>query len=339
MLRCGATAAAENIEEAAACELGDDRCGLLRRFVILAEFVGQARIRVRGNILGADAGQSLDVGAQLGGAEGAVEADREWFGVGHRIVEGLRSLAGQGAAGGVGNGAGNHDWQFETELLEQLVQRIDGCLGIQRVENGLDHNQVAAAFDQCACSFDVVVDQLLKGHVARAGIVHIRGDTGRARGWTDDAGHPAGFVGGGHGVGGATGHCGGGAVQFGYQILHVVVRLGQAGRIEGIGLDDIGPGFHVFPVQALDQFRLGKAQQVVIALQVLVEVRKAFAPVLALVQLLLLDHGAHGAIQDQDALGERGVELLEAVAAGLLGHGRFLKPIEIDRWVKKGRLC
>ena len=54
-------------------------------------------------------------------------------------------------------------------------------------------------------------------------------------------------------------------------------------------------------------------------------VRKALAAVAGLVQLVALDHGAHGAVDDQDALGsgflERGDALLacHALTASLAG--------------------
>ena len=46
----------------------------------------------------------------------------------------------------------------------------------------------------------------------------------------------------------------------------------------------------------------GQAQQVVIALQIRRPVLEPFAPIISLIQLVALDHGAHGAIQKQDAL-------------------------------------
>ncbi len=49
-----------------------------------------------------------------------------------------------------------------------------------------------------------------------------------------------------------------------------------------------------------------EAQQLVVALHILVEVLEAFAPVRRFVELEALDHGAHGAIEDGDALFEDG---------------------------------
>ena len=49
---------------------------------------------------------------------------------------------------------------------------------------------------------------------------------------------------------------------------------------------------------------LGQDEQVVVALQVARPVGEALAAEVGLGQLVLLDHGAHGAVEDEDALGE-----------------------------------
>ena len=51
-----------------------------------------------------------------------------------------------------------------------------------------------------------------------------------------------------------------------------------------------------------DDVRLGQAQQVIIALQVRGPVCEALAAVIRLFQLVPLDHGAHGAIQEEDTV-------------------------------------
>ena len=62
-------------------------------------------------------------------------------------------------------------------------------------------------------------------------------------------------------------------------------------------LDDIGPR---------------QAQQLIVALDVLVKVLEAFAAVLGFAQLEALDHGAHRAIKNGNALFQDGGELLSA---------------------------
>ena len=75
--RRGAAAAADEIDEARARELADDRGHVLGRFVVFAERIRQAGVRMRADAAVGDAGEHVDVLAQLLRAERAVEADRE----------------------------------------------------------------------------------------------------------------------------------------------------------------------------------------------------------------------------------------------------------------------
>jgi hypothetical protein len=72
------------------------------------------------------------------------------------------------------------------------------------------------------------------------------------------------------------------------------------------------PGGQVARVDVADHVRARQAQQLVVALHVLVKVFEALAPVLRLAELEALDHGAHGAVQDGDALREDGGQRLGA---------------------------
>ncbi len=77
--------------------------------------------------------------------------------------------------------------------------------------------------------------------------------------------------------------------------------LGPTNRTASLSPDVNNPGFQVGLVNVLDDLRLGQRQQVVVALEVARPVAEPFAAVAGLVELVALDHGAHGAVQDQDA--------------------------------------
>src|SRR3546814_16412776 len=66
----------------------------------------------------------------------------------------------------------------------------------------------------------------------------------------------------------------------------------------------------LFPYTTL--FRSHQRQQFVVALQVFAVVGEALAAEIGLAQLVALDHGAHGAIQDQDALAKQAGEVAAA---------------------------
>jgi hypothetical protein len=73
-------------------------------------------------------------------------------------------------------------------------------------------------------------------------------------------------------------------------------------RIKRIRLDDIRPGFEVLPMNRLDDGRLRDVQEIVVSLEVLLPILEPFPPKRSFVELVPLDHGAHGAIKDQDAI-------------------------------------
>ncbi len=55
-------------------------------------------------------------------------------------------------------------------------------------------------------------------------------------------------------------------------------------------------------MDAADDLRLGEAEQVVVPVKVARPVGETLAAIVRLLELVALDHGAHGTVQDQDAL-------------------------------------
>ena len=98
----------------------------------------------------------------------------------------------------------------------------------------------------------------------------------------------------------------GGLIQCVHDALSAVVRLGDDRAAEGIGLDDVRPGFEVGAVDFLDYVRAGEYQQIVVALQVTGVVLEVAVAVVGLGESVALDEAAHGAVEDEDALGEEG---------------------------------
>ncbi|MNQ72753.1 hypothetical protein D3C85_874650 [compost metagenome] len=269
--------------------------------------------------------QLFQVGAQVLGAEGAVQAHGDRLGVAHRVPEGLGGLPRQGAAGGVGDGAGNHDRQLEAQFLEHALHGEDRRLGVEGVEDGLDQDQVRAALDQAAGGLGVVLHQFVEGDVAVAGVVHVRGDGAGTAGRAEHAGDEARLVRRlqGLGIGYLAGQACAFDVQFIDQRFHAVVGLGHLGSVEGVGLQDVGAGIQVGLLDGADHIWAAEDQEVVVALYVARPVGEALATVVRFVQLVALDHGAHAAVEDQDALFER---LLQGLLAGdAVGHGNYLR--------------
>src|SRR5262249_18502533 len=83
-----------------------------------------------------------------------------------------------------------------------------------------------------------------------------------------------------------------------------VVRLRDRVRAEGIGLDDLGAGFEIRAVHALDDRGLRQREQVVVALEVRRVARELPAPVVLFLELVREDHRPHRAVDHDDPLAE-----------------------------------
>ena len=93
----------------------------------------------------------------------------------------------------------------------------------------------------------------------------------------------------------------------------MVVGLRHARGAEGVGLDDVGAGGEVLLVDLADDLRARQRQQLVVAFHVLRDIRESCAAILRLAQFVALDHGAHGTVQDQDAVRQNAAKLVGTV--------------------------
>jgi hypothetical protein len=92
-----------------------------------------------------------------------------------------------------------------------------------------------------------------------------------------------------------------------------------------VGLDDVGAGGEEGVVDGGDQLRPRQDQEVVRALEVPRPAGEPFPAVFRLVEARALDHGAHGAVEHEDALREGGLEDLDP-ALPRLAHAAALRP-------------
>ena len=130
MRRRGAAAAAEDVDEAALGKFLDEAGHVFRALVVEAEFVGQAGVGIGTDQRVRHPRQFGEMGAHFPRAERAVEADRERRGMLHRMPEGARRLARQGAAGEIGDRARYHHRQRLADLLEDGLDAGEGGLGV-----------------------------------------------------------------------------------------------------------------------------------------------------------------------------------------------------------------
>ena len=175
------------------------------------------------------------MGAQLGGAERAVEADRQRPGVADRGPEALDRMAREVAPGKVGDRHRQHDRQIGIDP----AGGVDRGLGVQRVEHGLDQDEIDAALDQRLDLLDIDVGDGVEIDLAKAGIV----DVGRERqglvGRPDRARDPALPL---VGVGDLADDPRRGDVDLAHQMLGAIIGLADPVGVEGVGGEDVGAG-------------------------------------------------------------------------------------------------
>ena len=313
-----------------ACEFADQPGHEFRAFVIGAEFVGQTGIGIGAHQRIGDAADVGDMRAQIFRAERAVEADGDRLGVPHRIPERLGQLPGQQAAGFVGDGAGDHHRHVDAARFRDFGDRVQRRLGVERIEDGFHQQQVDAAIEQAVDLLAIGGAQIVEGHGAKTGAGNIRRDRGGAVGRADGAGDKARLaVFGGHAVRGGAREFRAFAVHLIGDAGEVVIGLRDRGRGKRVGGDDVGAGAQIIGVDILDRLRLGQDQQVVVAAQVAMEILETLAAKRGLVIFQRLDHGAHGAVEHQDALARQRQQF------GSLRrnrHGHRIKRLSARHW-------
>ena len=191
MRRRRAAAAADDVDQARGCELAHQLGHIFGALVVEAELVGQTGIGIGADERIRHAREFGDVGAHFLGAEGAVQPDRERRGVADRIPERFGRLAGQHAAGEVRDGAGDHDRHADAALVEQLEQGIERRLEVERVEHGLEQEDVGAAVEKAPRLLRIGFAQQVEGDGTIARIGHVGRNRGGAIGGSEGAGDEA----------------------------------------------------------------------------------------------------------------------------------------------------
>jgi hypothetical protein len=117
----------------------------------------------------------------------------------------------------------------------------------------------------------------------------------------------------------------GGGVHLAHQVRDAVVGLRDGVGVERVRLDDVRAGRQVVVVDGPDDLGARQAQEIVVTANVvrnLIAIGEALSPKARLVELVALDHGAHRAVQDQDALGQRRTKRGSSAFADLGRCGR-----------------
>jgi hypothetical protein len=315
VIRRRAAAAADDVDEPAGGEFTKVPAGVARPLVVLAEGVGQAGVRIAADMAAGDSRQLGEVGTHVARAQRAVDAHAERPGVGDRHPERIDGLPRERPAAAIGDRRRDHQRQADTLLLEHLFDGDDAGFRVQRVDDGFEEQQIAAAVDQPARLILVGLAQLVEGHRPERRIVDIGGDR------QDPVGRPHRSGGEARAIRRARGpflarrlrQPGTLEVQLVDQPLEAVVGLRDRRAAEGVGLDDVAAGLEILAMDRGDDVGTREHQQIVVASQLAGMRRQPLAAEVGLGQLVTLDHRAHGAVEDENPRREQRVELCACV--------------------------
>ena len=240
------------------------------------------------------------------GAERAVDAYGKGLDVRDGIPKGLCRLPRECTARGIGDRYRDHHRQPLAGVFKHLFDGKQRRLEVQCVKGCFRQQNVHTALDEALDLFAINSDQLVKRHRAIAGIIHIRRNRRRAIGRANRASHVTRerrFLRHGrrHRF---AGHLRGSHVQLAGNLLQSVIGHANARGAEGVGLNDVAARLKEIRMDRTHQLWLRQTQQVVVPLQILGMIDKAFPTKISLLQRVPLHHRAQRAIQKQNALSQ-----------------------------------
>jgi hypothetical protein len=300
------------------------------------EGIGQSGIRIDRDKSPRDAGELGEVRLHEVGPERAVQPDREGFGMGDGIPEGLGLLRRDHRFPAASDRGRDDDGELDAVFVEDFAQGDEGGLGIERVEDGLDHHDVGPARDERADLMFVGLAHLVKGDDAEAGVLGVGrvreryghgsdrpGDVAFASGLVADAVAPLARELGGLVIdlpgelfeerivadlaGKELGVLA--ALALFARVFDEEFALGEGGAGEGVRLDDVGSGLEETFVDVADDIGPREGEDVAVVEEVLDVRGKALPAGLGLGEFVLADGRAHRAVEDEDAFGELALQL------------------------------
>jgi hypothetical protein len=223
---------------------------------------------------------------------------------------------------------GDGDGQADLVLLEDLLNRHQRRLGVERVEDRFHQQEVGAAFDERADLLDVGLLHLIERHHAEARVIGVRRVRERDGQRPDGPGDEALFaVLVRDAVGPFTALARGGFVDLPSEVVekwilddllverrifapamlarvvHEELALTNARGGEGVGLDDVRAGFEEAPVNVANHRWLRDREKIAVVLQIFPRILEAFAANVRLRPRRICAEGrAHRAVDDGDAL-------------------------------------
>ena len=256
----------------------------------------------------------------------------------HRVPECFGGLRGDHRLAAASHRRRNHHRQFLAVLIEHLADGDQRRLGIQRIEDRLDQQQIDAAGDQRAHLLHVGRLHLVESDHAETRIIGIGRVRKRHRQRPDRSRHKPlarGRVPDPIGPFPALPRrllvdlprqvaekriFNDLLIERGIfppamlpRIVHKEFALRDAGRAEGVGLDDVRPGLEKSAMDVADHLRLRQREQVAVVQQVLLRVLEALSADVRFRHAVGADGRAHRSVDDGDSALE---DLLQRMLMG-----------------------
>lgn len=263
--------------------------------------------------------------------------------MGEGVPEGFYFLCGDHGFAAAADGGADDDGGLGAGFLDG----DEGGFGIEGIEDGFDHEDVAVGREEGVDLVTVGVFYLIEGDGAEGGVIWVD-DVGEGDGEGSDGSGDVALTSGGLAdfICFLLGELDGFDVELPDEVLkHLIgddffikelgvfdaagfagvldeeLGLGEDGAGEGIGLADVGAGLVEALVDVGDDIGAGEREDVAIVQEVLVVVLEAVAAGVGLLQFVAADGGSHGSIEDHDALAETVLKLGEKVVLHELAGG------------------
>ena len=301
---CGAAASAYDVHKSGLDIVAHFLGHGFRCLVVTTVGIGKTGIGIHRNAIGSALSQFLNERTHFGCAKRAVQSHAENVGMRHRGKKSRERLSRKCSSGTVGYGHGEHDGHAACCALHGCFGSMQGCFGIERVENRFDEQGIHAFADKGFHLLDVGFGQGIECEGTQCRVVHIGTHGERLACGTHASGYQTRFLRSAPCVFGCQifgqSHCR--FVELATKILTVIFAHGDALCAEGVGLDDVGTGFKVSTVYVGNDVGARQGEQVVVSLLHTRQVGKACAAVVGFGEAVTLNHGAHGAIENEYAL-------------------------------------
>ncbi len=190
---------------------------------------------------------------------------------------------------------------MHTLLNEHFFSRKDSCLGVQRIKDRLNENNVGATIDQTTDLVGIGNAQIIKCDGTITGIVDIRRQRSGTVCWAKCAGNKTAttiFLLRADGC--ATSQARAITVELINGIFHAVIRLRNRRRRECVGFENVSSGHSIGIMNFFNCLWLGERQKVVVALKLAIAGTETLTAKMLFVKAQALNLRPHSTVKNQN---------------------------------------